>query len=63
MTMSQDELFQRSKNIMSLKSQEKKKTKGQQSKSKKDKTTNSSKSKYPVSASEHSTLSSFLKLT
>lgn len=64
MTMSQDELFQRSKNIMSLKSQEKKKTKGQQqSKSKKDKTTNSSKNKYPVSASEHSTLSSFLKLT
>ena len=58
MTMSQDELFQRSKNIMS---QEKKKTKaGKASKvSKKDKATKS----YPVSASEQSTLSSFFKLT
>ena len=57
MTMSQDELFQRSKNIMS---QEKKKTKaGKASKvSKKDKSTKS----YPVSASEQSTLSSFFKL-
>merc|ERR1719189_3317934 len=56
--MSQDELFQRSKNIMS---QEKKKTKaGKASKvSKKDKSTKS----YPVSASEQSTLSSFFKLT
>ena len=57
MTMSQDELFQRSKNIMS---QEKKKSKaGKSSKSsKKDKTKS-----YPVSASEQSTLSSFLRLT
>ena len=68
MTMSQDELFQRSKNIMSLKSQEKQKksttTKSNKS-SKKDKSasTSNSKNKYPVSASEHSTLSSFLKLT
>ena len=52
MTMSQDELFQRSKNIMSA---EKKKTT-----KKKDK---ASKKSYPVSASEQSTLSSFLKLT
>jgi hypothetical protein len=67
MTMSQDELFQRSKNIMS---QEKKKTKG---KTKKDKTSakssssksssKSSKKEYPASASEQSTLSSFLRLT
>ena len=54
MTMSQDELFQRSKNIMS---QEKKKTKGKSS-AKKNKNKG-----YPVSASEQSTLSSFLKLT
>ncbi len=54
MTMSQDELFQRSKNIMS---QEKKKsTTKAKDKSKKDKKA------YPVSASEQSTLSSFLKL-
>ena len=64
MTMSQDELFQRSKNIMSLKktTQEKKKNKakGQKSTNSNNKKNNSN--KYPVSASEHSTLSSFLKL-
>ena len=65
MTMSQDELFQRSKNIMSLKktTQEKKKNKakGQKSTNSNNKKNNNS-NKYPVSASEHSTLSSFLKL-
>ena len=54
MTMSQDELFQRSKNIMSAEKKKSNTTK------KKDK---SSKKSYPVSASEQSTLSSFLKLT
>ena len=52
MTMSQDELFQRSKNIMSA---SKKSTTKKQKEPKKP--------KYPVSASEQSTLSSFLKLT
>ena len=55
MTMSQDELFQRSKNIMSA---EKKKTNNTTKKKEK-----SNKKSYPVSASEQSTLSSFLKLT
>jgi hypothetical protein len=50
MTMSQDEIFQRSKNIIQ---QEKKKM----SKSKK------SKKPHPTSASEQSTLSSFLRMT
>ena len=51
MTMSQDEIFQRSKNIIH---QEKKKMKSKKSKSKKS---------YPTSASEQSTLSSFLRMT
>jgi hypothetical protein len=51
MTMSQDEIFQRSKNIIH---QEKKKMKNKKSKSKKS---------YPTSASEQSTLSSFLRMT
>lgn len=55
MTMSQDELFQRSKNIMSA--EKKKSASSKVTKSKKDK------KNYPVSASEQSTLSSFLKLT
>jgi hypothetical protein len=53
MTMSQDEIFQRSKNIIH---QEKKKMKNK-NKSKK------SKKSYPTSASEQSTLSSFLRMT
>ena len=64
MTMSQDELFQRSKNIMSLKTQEKqKKSTAKSTKSTTKSNKSKSKDKYPVSASEHSTLSSFLKLT
>ena len=55
MTMSQDELFQRSKNIMSA---EKKK-----SPQKSTKNSKKSKKSYPISNSEQSTLSSFLKLT
>ena len=51
MTMSQDEIFQRSKNIIH---QEKKKMKNKKTKSKKS---------YPTSASEQSTLSSFLRMT
>ena len=51
MTMSQDEIFQRSKNIIQ---QEKKKMKSKKHKNKKS---------YPTSASEQSTLSSFLRMT
>jgi hypothetical protein len=53
MTMSQDEIFQRSKNIIQ---QEKKKQKSKKQKSK-------GKKSYPTSASEQSTLSSFLRMT
>lgn len=53
MTMSQDEIFQRSKNIIQ---QEKKKQKSKKQKQK-------GKKSYPTSASEQSTLSSFLRMT